>query len=550
MDKRYRPWVPRQSYLLPPSPMEWLPDGHLVYFLLDVIESLDLGEIERAIQHKDARGNRPYDPRMMTALLLYGYCIGLASSRKLELATYTDVPVRVLTGECHPDHSAIATFRRTHLQALRRLFVQVLRLCQSAGLVTLGHVALDGTKVQANASKHKAMSYARMLKTEAQLEAEIAVLLVEAERVDEQEDALYGKDRRGDELPEELARRDSRLKKIREAKAALEAEAAAARAREVEEQAARAQQKAEAAAEDQAAQRAAARAAEHAAAAKATARQRAGDRVQPARQSAQEARAQAKTRSQRRRARAAEQELKRAERALEKLEQATVQDGAERSTSTTAAAMPEHQVPAEVDGRPKGEAQRNFTDPDSRIMKRGSEYLQGYNCQAAVDEACQIIVAYGVSNQAPDQQHLSPMLEEIGTNCGALPERLTGDNGFYSDENVRRCEARGVDPYLAVGRQSHGTEEKPPPEESECKRAMRLKLQSPAGRTIYARRKAVVEPSFGQIKEARGFRRLCLRGTDAVRGEWALICTGHNLLKLFRARGTKPAWPSNLLCPA
>jgi transposase len=546
MVKQYRPWLPYEPYLFPPSPREWLPAEHLVHFVLDVVESLDLSDIERTIAAKDARGTQPYNPRLMTALLLYGYCVGLASSRKLEQATYSDVAFRVLAGECHPDHSAIAAFRRTHLQTLQRLFVQVLRLCQQAGLVKLGHVALDGTKIQANASKHKAMSYARMLKSEAQLEAEIAQLLTQAERVDQQEDALYGQERRGDELPEELARRESRLRKIREAKAALEAEAAAARAREVAEQAERARQKA---VDDETARGAAARAAERAAAARTTARQKALERVQQARAAAQAARAQAKTRSERRRARAAEQELKRAERELEKLAQAAAEDQ-ERPAAATEPAMPEHQVPAAPDGTPKPEAQRNFTDPESRIMKRGSDYLQGYNCQAAVDEAHQIIVACDVSNQAPDPEHLAPMLDEIGANCGALPERLTGDNGYYTDENVRYCASRGVDPYLAVGRQPHGCDEKPPPEESACKQAMRTKLATPAGHTVYARRKAVVEPSFGQIKEARGFRRMLLRGRDAVRAEWALICTGHNLLKLFGAARRGRATATGALCPA
>lgn len=532
MVKQYRPWRLDEPYLFPPSPREWLPPEHLVHFVLDVVASLDLGEIERALAAKDARGTQPYHPRLMTALLLYGYCIGLASSRKLEQATYTDVAVRFLAGECHPDHATIAAFRRTHLQALKRLFVQVLRLCQQAGLVKLGHVALDGTKVQANASKHKAMSYARMLKSEAQLEAEIAQLLARAEQVDQEEDAQYGADRRGDELPAELARRESRLRKIQEAKAALEAAAAAARAREVAAQAARAGQKA---ADDEAAQGAADRAAQRAAVARATARQKAEERVRKAGAAAQDARAKAKTRAERRRARAAEQELKRAKRELAKLEQAPAEAEPE-DAAPTEPAMPEHQVPAETDGAPKAEAQRNFTDPDSRIMKRGSEYLQGYNCQAAVDEAHQVIVACDVSNQAPDPQHLPPMLEGIGRNCGALPRRLTGDNGYYTDENVRYCESRGVDPYLAVGRQPHGSEEKPPPEESACKRGMRAKLQTAAGRRIYGRRKAVAEPTFGQIKEGRGLRRMLLRGTAAVRAEWALICTGHNLLKLFGAR--------------
>jgi transposase len=531
MDKQYRPWLPGQPFLLPPSPLDWLPPEHLVHFLFDVLESLDLSEITGAIHAKDARGTRPYHPRMMTALLLYGYCVGLASSRKLEAATYTDVAFRVLAGDCHPDHSAIATFRRTHLTALAKFFLQVLRLCQQAGLVTLGHVALDGTKVQANASKHKAMSYERMLKTEAELTAEIERLLAAAETVDQEEDARYGKDRRGDELPEELRRRETRLQKIRAAKAALEAEAAAARAREVEEQAERARQKAAATAEEEraAAERTAQKATERAAAAQQQAQAAADARVAAARAAAETQRAAAQTPAERRRATAAEDEQRRAEEAA-----AQVAAGAANAAPPT---WPTHQVPADAEGHPKPEAQRNFTDGDSRIMKRGSEYLQGYNGQAAVDEEHQIIVGQGLSNQAPDVEHLSPMLDEIERNCGRLPARLTGDSGYFSEENARTCEERGVDAHLAVERQKHGADPAAPPPapEGEGKRAMRAKLQTPAGRATYARRKAVVEPVFGQIKEARGFRRFLLRGLKRVRSEWALICTGHNLRKLLAA---------------
>lgn len=532
MVKQYRPWLPGQPFLLPPSPLDWLPPEHLVHFLFDVLESLDLSEITAAIHAKDARGTRPYHPRMMTALLLYGYCVGLASSRKLEEATYTDVAFRVLAGDCHPDHCAIATFRRTHLTALAKFFLQVLRLCQAAGLVTLGHVALDGTKVQANASKHKAMSYERMLKTEAELKAEIERLLAAAETVDQEEDARYGKDRRGDELPEELRRRETRRAKIRAAKAALEAEAAAARAREVAEQAERAQQKAAATTEEAeraAAERAAQKATARAAAAQQQAQAAADARAAAARADAEAQRVMAQTPAERRRATAAEDEQGRADEAA-----AQVAAGAADAAAPT---WPAHQVPADAEGHPKPEAQRNFTDGDSRIMKRGSEYLQGYNGQAAVDEAHQIIVGQGLSNQAPDVEHLPPMLDEIERNCGRLPARLTGDCGYFSEENARRCADRGVDAYLAVERQKHATDPTATPAapEGERKRAMREKLTTEAGRAAYARRKAVVEPVFGQIKEARGFRRFLLRGLEHVRAEWALICTGHNLRKLLGA---------------
>lgn len=543
MAKEYRPWVPGQPFLLPPSPLDWLPPEHLVHFLFDVVEELDLGAITGAIQAKDARGTRPYHPRMMTALLLYGYCVGLASSRKLEQATYTDVAFRVLTGGCHPEHAAIANFRRTHLTALAQLFVQVLRLCQQAGLVKLGHVALDGTKVQANASKHKAMSYERMLKTEVELKAEIAQLLAAAEQVDQAEDALYGA-ARGDELPEELQRRERRVAKIRAAKAALEAEAAATRAQEVAAQAEAARQKvaATAAAERAAAERAAEQACARAAAAQGQAQAKADARAAAAREAAEAQRAAAQTPAERRRATAAEAEQQQAEAAARPAAVAPADE---------AAAWPKHRVPADAHGDPTPEAQRNFTDGDSRIMKRGSEYLQGYNAQSAVDEEHQIIVGQGVTNQAPDVEHLPPMLDEIARNCGRLPERMTGDCGYFSEENARRCADRGVDAFLAVGRQKHGA--KPgvaPAPEGEQKRAMREKLNRATGRATYARRKAVVEPVFGQIKEARGFRRFLLRGLERVRGEWALICTGHNLLKLCGARRRGRATVAGAPCPA
>jgi hypothetical protein len=377
------------------------------------------------------------------------------------------------------------------------------------------------------------MSYERMLKTEAELTEEIEKLLEQAEQVDGQEDALYGEKNRGTELPEELRRRESRLSKIREAKASLEAEAARARALELAEQAATARQKAEQLADgarEKAAQ-AAAKAESRARSAKAKAVEKADERVAQARGAAEAAAAQAETPAARRCAGAAKQ----AQEAAERDRARVTDDDDEPPPAGTGAAFPEHRVPSDADGNPKPTAQRNFTDADSRIMKKGSDYIQGYNCQLAVDEAHQIIVACEVTNQAPDVEHLPPMLDAIEQNCGVTPERLTADSGYFSEENVGACEQKSVDGYIAVGRQKHGTPETTPAAESESKAKMRQKLTTPEGRKIYSRRKAVVEPVNGQIKEARGFRGFLLRGIDKVRSEWAVICATHNLLKLYRA---------------
>jgi transposase len=547
MSKQYVPWTPEQSFLLPPSPREWLPEDHLVYFVLDVVAGLSLDAIERAIQGKDARGNRPFNPRMMVALLLYGYCVGIASSRKLERATHVDVAFRVLTGGLHPDHTAISEFRRVHLEALTGLFVQVLQLCQKAGLVKLGHVALDGTKVKANASKHKAMSHERMSKSEKQLEEEVQKLMAEAEHVDEEEDERYGKDKRGDELPEELRRRKTRLEAIQRAKQRLEAEAAQARAEELKEQAERAQQNAE---QKEGSQKKADERAEEARKASEKAREKAEDWTADAQQRAHEAGEQARTRVEHCAARAAERAAEAAERHQEKVTRTLFLEaevGAEPS-------LPEHRVQADAEGNPKPNAQLNFTDPDSRIMKSGLDFVQAYNCQAIVSEGHQIIVAQAATNQPPDVEHLMPLVSQMEGNLGQLPQVLTADAGYWSEENASFCEAKGVDAFIAVERQKHGlaplaaTEEKPPTPKPDAREPMRQKLRTQEGRKAYSRRKAVVEPVFGQIKEVRGFRRFLLRGIEKVRGEWSLICTGHNLSKLFNA--TKSASSKVVMMPA
>lgn len=464
MSAPFRPYEPDQPLLFPPNLREWLPSDHLAYFLLDVVGTLDLREIYasydfEAVRNergevvgqraKSNRGRPAYDPRMMTGLLLYAYVTGTPSSRQVERKCVEDVAFRVISGDQKPDHDTVAEFRKVHLGALEALFLQVLRLCQKAGLVKLGHVALDGTKVKANASKHKAMSYGHMVKKEEELKGEIQELMRQAEEVDQAEDATYGKGKRGDELPEELARRESRLAKIQEAKAALEAEA-----------------KAEA------------------------------ERIR----------------------REHEEEQKRRER-----------DGE----------PPKPGKPPQPSERPKEKAQRNFTDPESRIMKNSDKaFIQGYNAQAAVDHEHQVIVAADVSARAADGPHLGPMVGEVKENTGEVPRQLSADAGYFSEENVKELEKRQIEPLIAAQRQKHGEAPAVPPgplpEGATGKERMIRKLRTVAGRAAYALRKVTVEPVFGQIR-TRGLVRFWLRGLQKVKAEWSLWCTGHNLLKLYRA---------------
>jgi hypothetical protein len=400
---------------------------------------------------------------MMVKLLVYGYCIGKVSSRKLEQATHEDVAFRVLACNQHPDHDSLAEFRKRHLGELAGLFVQVLKLCERAGLVKLGHVAIDGSKLRANASKHKAMSYQRMCEKEQQLVAEVKRLLKEAEEVDAAEDKRYGKGVRGDELPAELARRESRLRKIREAKASLEAEA--------KEQA---------------------------------------------------------------KAAAAAVEAKLAERKQRE----------EETGKKTRGRAP--QVVNVEEAKPEAKAQRNFTDPESRIMKDSAtgSFEQSYNAQIAVDGQAQIIVAATLTQAANDKQQLVPVLAEVKTNVGRLPEKVTADSGYFSTAAVTSEALSSVDLYVTPDR-SKQTEElaelpaaSPPPFEldQDVIARMREKLKTEIGRATYKQRKMIVEPVFGQVKEVRGFRRFSFRGLQKNEAEWSLICLTHNLLKLFRGK--------------
>ena len=405
--------------LLPAALQEWLPDDHLAYFISDVVDQLDMSEVT-ARYERERRGGPPYHPRMMVKVLLYGYCVWVASSRRIAQRLHEDIAFRVLAANNTPDFRTISDFRKDNVDALSGLFVQVLALCQQAGLVKLGHVALDGTKVKANASKHKAMSYQRMKEKAAQLAA------------DDEEDRRYGKDKRGDELAEELAFREGRLEKIREAMAALEAEAQAA------------------------------------------------------------------------------------------AEQAEAEGG-------------------KHPGVPDDKAQRNFTDTESRIIPApgGKDFLQAYNCQAVVDSAHQVIVVERATNQTSDKQQAASTMEETIDNVGAVPREVSADAGYYSAKAVDELYALGVDPFVAPEQTRHGRVVPPAPRgripsHLSSRDRMRRKLQTRRGRQRYALRMQTVEPVFGQIKQGRGFRQFPLRGLEKVNGEWSLICTGHNLLKLFR----------------
>ncbi len=441
MSAPFKPYEPEQSLLFPPNLQDWLPAGHLAYFMMDVVGTMDLSRIYAFYDFKDERdeegrvvgqqvktnrGRPAYHPQMMTGLLLYAYVVGTPSSRKIEKKCVEDVAFRVISGDQKPDHTTIAEFRKVHLEALGELFLQVLRLCQKVGLVKLGHVALDGTKVKANASKHKAMSYGRMVKKEEELKREVQELLRRAQETDEAEDKKYGKGKRGDELPEELSRRESRLKKIQEAKAALEAEA-----------------KAEA----------------------------------------------------------------------ERIRKADQEERQRRKHDGEPSKPGKPPDPSEV---PKDKAQRNFTDPESRIMKNSDKaFIQGYNAQAAVDHQNQVIVAVDVSAMAPDTPHLKPMVARVERNMGRNPEQLSADAGYFSQENVDELEGRQIEALVTPKRIKHGDKAEAQtgriPKDATLRERMTRKLQTDAGRKAYALRKVTVEPVFGQIR-TRGLLRYWLRG--------------------------------------
>jgi transposase len=426
MAKTYRPYVPEQDLLLPPSLRDWLPEDHLAFFVSDLIDQLDLSAIT-AVYEDEERGYPPYHPVMLTKVLVYAYCAGVFSSRKIQRRLVEDVAFRVLAAGNEPDFRTIADFRKTHLPALRGFFEQVLRLARELGAPRVGRVALDGSKMKANASKHKAMSYGRMREKQRQLRDEVTDLLAQAEAADAAEDAEYGPDRRGDELPAELQRRESRLQRIREAKRALEARA-----------------KAEAAAKG-------------------------------------------------------------------------------RPTESA---------------KPDAKAQYNFTDPESRIMMSPDGFVQAYNVQVAVDEL-QLIVGQAVTQDTNDKKQLMPMITTIEQQSGGAPSQVLADAGYCSDENLTAIADTTIDAYISTRKQKHGQRPGPCPRGPLPKTAtvvdrMTRKLQTKTGAAVYAARKGIVEPVIGQIKHARSFRQFLLRGFEQVQGEWSLVCTTHNILKLYR----------------
>jgi transposase len=424
MSKAFREWSPEQRVMFPSCAMDLIPKGHLAHFIRNVVsEQLDLSEI--LYSYKEERGYPPYHPVMMTAVLLYANAVGIYSSRRMARACQERVDFMALTGMQKPDFRTISLFRLRHLEALKGLFKQVLKLCQKVGMVKLGHVALDGTKMRANASPHKSMSYGRMKKAEEELKAEVDRWFAEAERIDREEDELYGADQSGDELPEWVADKQKRLEKIRQAKAELEAEAKA--------------------------------------------------------------------------------ELER---------------GRDPVKNT-------HK--AKPTGVPSAKVQRNFTDPESRIMKSSQGFVQAYNAQAAVDVDRQVIVAQSVVNTGSDAHQMIPLLQQIRSNLRQQAKEISADSGYCSELNLKALAKRRIRGYIATDRQNKDRQV------SVWVKRMRKRLRQGSWRSRYRLRKQTVEPVFGLIKHARGFQQFLLRGQKKVAAEWSLLCTAHNLLKLAAA---------------
>ena len=467
MNKRFRVCDLDQPFLLPPSLQDWLPEGHLARFVADVSHELDLSAIYAEYERNDGRGLSAYHPLLLTRLLLYGYSIGVTSSRAIEKATYDNVAFRYLAADQHPDHDTIASFRQEHLEAFADLFVQVLRLCQKAGLVKLGSIALDGTKMLANASTQHSVSHQRLQEYEQHWKAVVARLLMEAEKTDRQEDERFGKGRAGDTLPEELAHAHSRLQRIQQAKAELEREA---------------QQELENAGGNQAARK----------------------RGRP---SKQEQALQPPLDPQQR-----DKEKKRRQRATRKAQGPT--------------------------------RQYNFVDPDSRVMRDNAHkcFVQAYNAQIAVDAHQQIIVAAEITQKTTDREQLLPMVRSVLATTGMIPETVTADAGYWDTISLRDPCLQGIQVLVCPDGQLQPPGVPLPPNAPKNQEAMRMRelLLTPMGKALYLLRKATVEPVFGQIKEARCLRRFRFRGLRSVACEWKLICTTHNLLKLFRY-GTTPA---------
>jgi transposase len=481
--RAYLDWIPDQAELLPARVREVLGEGHLACFFVDLRSVLNFDSV--LASDKSDTGRPGYNPVMMSLLLMYAYAQRVHSSREIERRCVTDLAFRYLAGGAKPDHDTICAFRKMHLEAFKKLFLETIRLAQAGGLAQLGHICIDGSKVQGNASKHKAMSYGRMDGATAKLKEEIEKLLSEVEAIDAEEKRRFGK-KRGDELPESMRDPKERERLLREAKEKLDLEAEKERKLELAEE-------------------------------------------------------------KRRRIAQIEEAKSALEQAAREKAAAQAQQAAQDEAAKEPATKPAKQAPAkapeekaaEKEPLPDEKAQRNFTDPESRILpKRGGEFVQGYNAQIAVEAGSQLIVGQFVTQAANDKNQLSPMIEQVTANTGRRPAQLSADNGYLSQLDVERVEARGVEVFVAAGRQKHGA---PPPDPdaplsptATCAERMAHKLRTPEGRAAYALRKVTVEPVFGHIKEARGFRRFSLRGLANVAGEFSLVCAVHNLVKLWR----------------
>jgi transposase len=463
VNKRFRVCDLDQQYLLPPSLQDWLPENHLAKFIADVSDELDLSAIYAAYERKDGRGLSAYHPLLLTRLLLYGYAIGVTSSRRIERATHEDVAFRYLAANQHPDHDTVAHFRREHLDTLAGLFVQALRLCQKAGLVKLGNVAIDGTKMMANASRDRSVPYSKLSEREQYWKETVDKMLAEAQRTDQEEDEKWGKGQTPEALPAELANAKRRLERIRQAKAELE--------REAQEMLKQAEQNF-------------------------TPRKvgRPGkDQAPPPEKEDPQQRERAKAR------------LRRARR---------------NAQSPT--------------------REYNFVDPDSRLMMDTGRnaFAQAYNAQVAADGQAQVIVAAEITQTTTDRAQLLPMVRAIGEATGSTPQVVTADAGYWDSLSLRDGSLVGIEVLVSPDSKPRLPDAELPVKvpHSEEARRMREQLASETGKALYGQRKIIVEPVFGQIKEARGFRRFRLRGLKRVAAEWKLICTTHNLLKLFRHR--------------
>ena len=434
MGTRFRPYQPKQLLMLPPDLREWVPEGHLAHQVSELVDGLELGAFYKPYE-EDGRRNSPYEPRMMVKVLIYAYATGVFSSRKIAKKLEEDVAFRMLAAGNFPQHRTLCEFRRRHLKDFKRLLVQVVSLAREMGMVQLGRLGIDGTKVRANASRRKAMSYGRMRERERQLREEINELLKQARREDREEDSRYGEDRRGDELPEELRRREDRLAAIEAAKQRLEAAQ-----READDERGR-------------------------------------------------------------------------------------QPGQQRNPK---GGKPYKRAYGEVEEK----AQSNFTDPESRIMKTSTEgFQQCYNAQVAVDGEQQIIVATQVSAQASDQGQMMGLLEEVEETFEETPRQVLADAGYCNEADLQALEARGVDGYVALGREGKRAIEVNPGKYPARSR-MRKKLASLAGQVEYRRRKWIAEAPHGWIKQQLGFRQFSLRGLRSVKGEWDLVCLALNIKRM------------------